>query len=348
MLLRALSICLAAAAPAGAQWREQDSGTRVSLRGVSAVSGAVAWASGADGTVLRTVDGGARWERVPTPPGADSLDFRDVHGVSATTAYVMSAGPGARSRIYKTTTGGRRWSLQHAGVDSAFFLDAIAFWDARRGIAMSDPVRGRFVVLTTDDGGARWTPVPADGMPAARPGEAGFAAGGVALAVGPGGRAWFGTGGGATRVFASADWGRSWRAVEAPLATGAPSRGVFGIAVVGATRLVAVGGDYSAPAATAGLAARSADAGATWQPVGERSGPRGYRSGIAAVPGTAGRIVIAVGTSGSDRSADGGATWQAMGDAPFNATSFATAAGGWAVGPDGRIGRYAPADPRNR
>ena len=328
---------------AGAQWQDQPSGTRASLRGVSAVSAAVAWASGAGGTVLRTVDGGARWERVPAPPGADSLDFRDVHGVSASTAYVMSAGPGASSRIYKTTSAGRRWSLQHAGVDSAFFLDAVAFWDGRRGIAMSDPVRGRFVVLTTSDGGARWTPVAAARMPLARPGEAGFAAGGAALVVGAGGRAWFGTGGSATRVFASDDWGRSWHAADAPLATGAPSRGVFAITPAGATHLVAVGGDYSAPAATAGLGALSRDAGLTWRPLAERSGLRGYRSGIAAIPGTGGRAVIAVGTSGSDRSTDGGATWQAIGDVPFNAVSFATATAGWAVGPDGRIGRYAPA-----
>ena len=309
---------------------------------MSAVSGTVAWASGANGTVLRTVDGGKRWERVATPRGGDSLDFRDVHGVSASTAYVMSAGPGARSRIYKTTSGGRRWTVQHTGADSAFFLDAIAFWDARRGVAMSDPVAGRFVVLTTTDGGARWRPVAAARMPPAREGEAGFAAGGVALATGVGGRAWFGTGGGATRVFASDDWGRSWRAAEAPLAGGAASRGVFGIAAGGATRLVAVGGDYEAPAGTAGVAARSDDGGRTWRPVAGPAAPRGYRSGIAVVPGTAGRTLIAVGTSGSDRSTDGGATWQPIDSAAYNAVSFAASAAGWAVGPAGRIGHYQP------
>ena len=40
------------------QWTIQTSGVTARLRGVSAVSDHVAWASGAGSTVLRTADGG--------------------------------------------------------------------------------------------------------------------------------------------------------------------------------------------------------------------------------------------------------------------------------------------------
>lgn len=307
---------------------------------MSAVSGQVAWASGSAGTVLRTVDGGRRWTRVPAPPGSDSLDFRDVQGVSATTAYLMSAGPGGQSRIYKTSTSGRRWSLQYSQPDSAFFLDAIAFWDARRGIALSDPVRGRFVVLTTHDGGRRWTPVSPDSMPPAVGGEAGFAAGGAAMATFDARGAAFGTGGTAARIFTSSDAGRSWHVAPAPVAQGAASQGVFALAFAPGGRGVAVGGDYASPAATAGTGATTTDGGRSWAALGGAAGPRGYRSGVALVPGSGGRRFVAVGTSGSDRSDDGGASWQPIDTLALNAVSFAPSGAGWAVGPDGRIVSY--------
>ena len=37
----------------------------------------------------------------------------------------------------------------------------MAFWDRDHGIAMSDPVDGRFLIITTDDGGKTWNQVPA-------------------------------------------------------------------------------------------------------------------------------------------------------------------------------------------
>ena len=45
----------------GPRWEPQTSGVTARLRGVSAVTERVAWASGATGTVLRTVDGGVTW-----------------------------------------------------------------------------------------------------------------------------------------------------------------------------------------------------------------------------------------------------------------------------------------------
>src|SRR5690349_5969704 len=85
-------------------WQPTPSGTTAELRGLSVVSSTVAWASGAKGTVLRTVDG-AHWQAMQVPE-ADKIDFRDIHAIDAKTAIVMGAGPGAASRIYRTEDGG--------------------------------------------------------------------------------------------------------------------------------------------------------------------------------------------------------------------------------------------------
>src|SRR5215471_18783306 len=79
LLLHRLS-WIAAAAAAGQSWVPQQSGTTASLRGVSAVSPTVVWASGSRGTYVRTTDGGATW-RAATVPGAADLDFRAVRAV---------------------------------------------------------------------------------------------------------------------------------------------------------------------------------------------------------------------------------------------------------------------------
>src|SRR6187549_2898594 len=117
-----VSLALQAGVPY--RWEPQTSGVTARLRGVSAVSGAVAWASGANGTVLRTEDGGARWEKLSIPD-ADKLDFRDVDGIDSNTAYVLSIGSGNASRIYKTTDAGATWALQFTNQDPKGFFDAM-------------------------------------------------------------------------------------------------------------------------------------------------------------------------------------------------------------------------------
>ena len=67
-------------------------------------------------------------------PDAAKLDFRDVDAVSETTAYILSIGAGPASRIYKTTDAGAHWALQFTNDDPKAFFDAMAFWDADRGL----------------------------------------------------------------------------------------------------------------------------------------------------------------------------------------------------------------------
>ncbi len=334
--------------PSGLTWQPLDSGTTASFRGLSAATDDVVWVSGTSGTWGRTADGGDTWT-MRQMPGAEELDFRDVDAFGDRVAYLMSAGPGDASRIYKTTDGGETWALQHTNPSPEGFWDGMAFWDAERGLLYGDPVDGRFVVLATGDGGATWSRVPDAGMPPALEGEAGFAASGSGLAVVDGGHAWFGTGGPAARVFHSADYGESWTVAETPILAGKGAAGIFSLAFPDTLHGIAVGGDYTQPEATAGNAAMTRDGGLHWQAAGS-SPPAGYRSGVAHAPGTGGRMLIAVGTSGSDLSLDGGETWTPLGADNHNAVRFGSSAcAAWAAGPEGRLARLveaaAPEDP---
>ncbi len=338
----AMIAVLAWAQAVEAQWVSQHSGTESRLRGLSVASETVAWASGAGGTVLRTADAGATWRRRAVPD-AEALDFRDIEALDDRTAHALSIGEGELSRIYRTTDGGETWSLRHLNRDPKGFLDALAFWDADHGLALGDPVGGRFVILATDDGGETWGRVDAGGMPEALPGEGAFAASGTCLVVQGDRNAWFGTGRG--RVFRSTDRGRTWTAHETPIRAENPSSGVFSLAFWDPDHGVAVGGDYQDPARAGNVVAVTSDGGRTWRaPTGP--GPGGYRSAVAHLPGSDGPTLVAVGPSGTDWSRDGGATWSKLDDSGFHAVDFARARAGWAVGEDGRIARFDPASAR--
>ncbi len=313
-------------------WERQAAGTDADLRGLCAVSRDVAWLSGTKGTWGRTADGGRTWS-VGKVAGAEGLDFRDVEAFGGSTAYLLSAGPGEKSRIYKTTDGGGSWALQFKNADPAGFFDAIAFWDADNGIALGDPVDGRFQLITTDDGGANWRPLPAEGLPRALPKEGAFAASGTCLVTHGARDAWFVTGGARVgRVLHTSDRGRSWVARETPIIAGTESAGAFSIAFRGRDHGIIVGGDYQKPDAAGATAALTEDGGKTWALVSQ---PLPYRS-CAAWAG--GRWVV-VGTSGSDISGDDGA-WRGLGREGFNSVSFAPTGEGWAVGPNGRIAKF--------
>jgi photosystem II stability/assembly factor-like uncharacterized protein len=307
----------------------QNSRTDVQLRGISAVSSKVAWASGAKGTVLRTIDGGATWETVVIV-GADSLDFRDIQAFDQNTAFVLSIGAGDQSRIYKTADGGRIWQRQFTNNDPKAFYDCFAFWDSTHGIAMSDSVDGKFPLIATSDG-MTWNPVVVKKTPAALPSEGAFAASGTCIATFGKNDVWFGTGGPAARVFHSADRGRTWTVAETPIVHGAATQGVFSLAFWTAKDGVAVGGDYKELARGEKTAAFTHDGGKTWELASKP--PQGYRSAVAV---GSSHILMAVGTSGADVSHDGGNTWTPLFTDDLNAITL-TENSGWAVGPGGKI-----------
>jgi photosystem II stability/assembly factor-like uncharacterized protein len=309
-------------------WDLTPTGTNARLRGVSAISANTAWTSGSGGTVLRTVNGGQTWQQV-SPPGTATLQFRDIEAFDADHAVILSIGNGTDSRVYVTYDAGQHWTLAFTNNDPDAFYDCMTFFDSRRGLALSDPVDGRFRIIATDDGGNSWHVVNAQ-MPAALPGEFAFAASGECLVTDHGRRAWFGSGGAAqARVFRSDDGGATWQVSATPIHSG-PSAGIFALAFRGQQHGFAVGGDFATPTIAPDALALTADGGSSWQLVSDAANE--YRSGAAWVTGT---DAVVVGPTGSDVSTDGGESWDRFDDGSFDTVDCAGKNACWASGEQG-------------
>ncbi len=281
--MRYLLLLVAATAVGQSGPRVQISHTTESLRGVSAVSREIAWASGTHGTYLRTIDGGLTW----TPgqiPDALTLDFRAVVAFSADEAFLMSAGPGEKSRIYHTSDAGQHWQLQFTNTNPKGFFDSMAFWDSKHGVVLGDPVpdesgKLKFELLLTDDG-QNWRVVPAAQLPAAMDGEGAFAASNTCIAITAAtSDIWFATGGKVARVFHSSDHGQTWQVADTPIVHGPESAGIFSIAFRDAAHGVIAGGDYKHPNEDGPNLAFTDDGGKTWTLSGLR--PLAYFSAVA-------------------------------------------------------------------
>lgn len=286
-----LFLATAAAAQSGPQL--EISHTTESLRGVSAVSRQVAWASGTHGTYLRTTDAGHTWIPAQVPDAA-TLDFRGVVAFSADEAFLMSSGPGEQSRIYHTSDGGQHWQLQFTNSNPKGFFDSIVFWDPKHGVVLGDPIpdetgKLKFELLETKDG-ETWSPISPAHLPGAVAGEGAFAASNTCLAIVPNATwtsgasaprqvgeenralapaatdqdVWFATGGAAARVFHSPDRGQTWQVFDTPILHGPDSAGIFSIAFQDPLHGAIAGGDYKRPKQDGPELAFTDDGGKTW------------------------------------------------------------------------------------
>ncbi len=341
-----------------AQWRLEDSGSGADLRGIDNIGEGVAWASGSNGTVLRTLDMGKTWGHCTTPPNAEKLDFRGIQAFDKDTALVMSSGKGDLSRLYKTTDGCKTWKLVFSDPDETGFFDAIRRVTEKQLFVLGDPVSGKFSMFTSRDAGSTWFIADDPGLEA--PAGAGAFAASNSSFTSFGTHLAFGSGGPQAAVYrmlphCDAKTGvcnLSWQAFPTPLAHGEAAAGVFSLAghlAAGASGktsvvIVAVGGNYEKPADPTGTAAFSTNDGATWTVAPTL--PHGYRSAVAYDPKT--NTWITVGPNGTDLSADDGRNWRplkpdpAANDSPdadqhWNALSLP-----FVVGPHGRIGLLRP------
>jgi hypothetical protein len=312
-------IALAVLAPPAAadhkpRWKPVPTGSDQQYRGLDAIDERTAWVGGSAGEVLRTTDGGRTWKDV-SPPGAAGLLFRDVEAQDARRASVLAIGTGDASRIYTTTDGGRSWRLAFVNDDPNAFYDCMDFYaGGRRGLALSDPVDGRFRILGTDDFGRSWHVLPNTGMPEAVEGEFAFAASGTCLVI-RGRDAWFAS-------------GFTWNVSTAPIPA-SDAGGVFSLAFRDPRHGVMVGGDFLAPENGEDASGFTRD-GDTWQSGGDLSG---YRTGVDWLGHD---TLVAVGPNGSDVSYDGARRWKRFDSAAYDAVDCVRRTC-WASGPAGAV-----------
>lgn len=313
------------------------------LQAVSVAGSATVWVSGTGGTWGVTTDGGKTWTR-GVVPGADSLEFRDVQAVDANRAYLLAAGPGDRSRIYKTTDRGATWVLQFRNAVADAFYDCFAFWDSTSGFVLSDAVGGVLPVLRTSDG-THWELSPKP--PAALKGEGAFAASGTCVATWSNGMGWIATGAGdSARLLTTRDGGVTWTAVRTPMVQGSPSSGHTSVAFWDPEWGVAAGGDIGDTASTdPRRVIVTRDGGASWDPLGNvtfrgpvygvaiQSGPpHGFPVSYQSVAG----VIVAVGPRGASWSANRGKDWSSLDSLGYWSVAFGNGEA-WMVGPAGRI-----------
>jgi photosystem II stability/assembly factor-like uncharacterized protein len=332
----------------------QNSGTTEGLIAVSPVNSRVVWAAGRGGTYLRTTDGGNTW-KAAVVPGAETLQFRDVQGVSDTTAYLMSIGTNAPTdfRIYKTVDGGVNWTMQFQNQTVSAFYDCFAFWTPDRGIAHSDSVNGVFPDLRTRDG-LTWQSISSS-MPPALPGEASFAASGTCVATQGRSNAWIATGGSTiARILATRDGGNTWNAYDTPLVSSS-SAGGFTVAFRDPWNGIVGGGDLNPSDPNKAATATSNDGGKTWAltnppPVTGAIFGLSYVRQVGSPDDNVcddsrggddacGRaVVITANTGGAAWTPDEGHTWFTLpGVTGYWAVAFASPKAGWLVGTGGTI-----------
>ncbi|WP_339866820.1 YCF48-related protein [uncultured Algoriphagus sp.] len=310
-------------------WNILETPVEASLRGLSPLTGEIAWASGSNGVWLRTIDGGQTWDH-GIVAGLDTVDFRSIHAFDALTAIVVSAGQPAV--IYKTIDGGKSWKLKRQENEFAF-LDGISFSSSTRGFVIGDPSEGKWTILQTANQGNTWYPL--DSLPGAAEGEAAFAASATSL-LAEGNELWLGTGGTESNLHYSKDMGASWEKFTAPVIQGESSQGIFSLTSMGNGEIVSVGGDYLNEKMKEGISGIFISSKKEW--MAPQQGLGGYRSGVVYFPKQ--KWLIAVGPSGSDFSKDAGINWEPISAEGFHAVKMGHADGSvWASGAKGKIAK---------
>jgi photosystem II stability/assembly factor-like uncharacterized protein len=279
----------------------QNSETSTSFRGMSIVSDQIAWVSGSNGTIGKTTDGGSTWQWIK-PTGYEKLDFRDIEAFDTDRAIVVNAGSPAY--ILLTIDGGKSWTQTYKNTDSAIFLDGMAFWDSKRGMAFGDPIKNRMQLLRTNDGGLSWEDISTNLKEEMLAGEAGFAASGTSITTMDKGKVWIATGGATSNIYYSNNYGNKWGFYKCPILQGESSTGVFSVAFQTKKTGVVVGGNYLKDNENSNNILLTNNSGKTWtKPLKPVSG---FRSGVIYVNE---KVMIATGSSGTDVSTDAGISW---------------------------------------
>jgi len=316
----------------------QASGASAPLIAASVVNRDTVWVSGRNGTFARTTDGGSTWA-AGTVPGADSLQFRDVHAANGSVAWLLSIGNGTDSRIYRTIDAGANWTLQFTNTEPDAFFDCFDFWDDRSGIAFSDSYDGSFNIITTTDGGDTWTRIDPGLLPAAHQNEGSFASSGTCLITVGDSTALIGTGASTegSRVLSTRDRGATWTVVDTDVIAGSAA-GIATLAFRDPLNGSAIGGDIGAPGSSTENVALTTDGGRTWS-LAQRTPFAGPAYGSAWVPDAPQPTLVAVGPGGLAVTFDDAVTWTVLDTLNHWGISFAAPDAGWAVGPAGRITR---------
>ena len=292
---------------------------KISLRGLSVVNDTVIWASGTQGTIAKSTDGGSTWLWTNVP-GCTTADFRDIEVLNQNTAIAMAITKPAM--LLRTEDGGKSW--RQVFKDTSLFLDAMDFLGAN-GAVVADPVNSKMVLLSSNDWGNTWTKEAVDNVPETKDGEAFFAASGANIKLSEeDGNIYkvLASGGKISRLFIVG----AAAPVTIPIIQGKETTGANAVAI--SPKLheklsenepigIIVGGDFNEPEnSTQNCVLFGFDLTIN-EPyfIQPKTLPSGYKSSVVYIDD---KKLVSCGTSGVDVSEDGGYNWRHISDESFH------------------------------
>jgi len=284
-----------------------QTGKPTSIRGLSVVDDNVAWISGSRGYIAITRDGGKTWDWTQVK-GFEKADFRDIEAFSDKDAVIMSSGTPAL--VLKTTNGGATWQEKYRNTDTTYFLDAMDFDSPKHGLILGDPIKNKFLLLETNNGGETWAPFK--NVPDALPGEAAFAASGTCLRV-TNGNILIASGGSNSRLISYSQKKEIWDYSNFPITHGKASQGAFSVAV-GKNNGIMIGGNYEKDKMTDSVSVSYIPHPFKLLNVTVKH-PAGFQSCVEYITGN---TFLATGTPGSNITTDGGINWTQIDGTSYN------------------------------
>ena len=290
-------------------------GTKTSLRGLSVVDEKTIWASGSNGMVARSTDGGISFNWIKVK-GFEGRDFRDIEAFDSNKALILAVSEPAI--ILKTVDGGKSWLMVFSDSTPGMFLDAMDF-KGSSGVVVGDPIQGKVFLAETADYGDSWKILNKENFCAEmREGEAFFASSGSNVLIEPQSKKelqfTYVSGGKSSRIF------QNNLCLALPLQMGKNSTGANAMAISPSGKHgILVGGDFAEDKKT--------DSTSVLFSRRKRmviSGPQhslhGYRSSVSYLSE---ERLVACGTSGVDFSSDGGLHWKLVSEMGFHVVKSA-------------------------
>lgn len=298
------------------------SGIKSSLRGLSVVDDSIIWASGSNGTVLKSTNGGNSWQQISVP-NFEKRDFRDIEAFDSNNAVIMAIAEPAQ--ILKTVDGGKNWTIIFTDSTKGMFLDAMYFKDAKNGIVIGDPINNKTFLAITSDASNSWqTQSNTNSM---AEGEAFFASSGSNIFLHKKNR-FIVSGGKQSNLYYNE------QKFEIPINKGLESTGANSISVYKSAAII-VGGDFKKDADTTGNCVLFNLK--TKQFIQPTTRPTGYRSCVIQVNK---KLAFTCGLNGVDMSNDSGINWKNISKEGFHVVAKAKKGNAvFFAGGKGKIGK---------
>ena len=315
----------------------------VSIRGLAVPNTNTIWASGSEGSIAKSVNGGTDFEWMQVP-GYESRDFRSIHAWDDKEAIIVAIE--APAIILKTKDGGISWYKVYENADTLMFLDAIHFKDANNGLVVGDPIANTIFLLSSNDKGEHWNEIPSSYFKTPlEKGESFFASSGSNIAQ-LSKEDFLVSGGLRSRLWINGS------AMEIPILQGGTSTGANSMAISpNGNNIMIVGGDFKKDTSrlqnAVGLKLmEEPNSDQKWQSIRKTRWvidksiglPNGYRSGVEYVSNT---ILISCGTAGVDISKNKGKNWDLISTESFHVVrKQPNTKAVFLAGSGGRIGYY--------